>query len=279
MKIKLLETGYFKADGGAMFSVVPKSLWVRNYPDMENNLCPVASRSLLIEKEKRIIVVDCGIGTKHDEKYLSHHHLFGEDTLLKSLATNGIMPENVTDVILTHLHFDHCGGATYYDKTGRAVPTFPNANYWVTPEQWTNYLNPNIREADSYFPDNVLPIYELGRLKFITPTTSFFPEMSFFISNGHTVGLIVPIIQYKGKTLVFAGDMIPTAVNIPLKWLASYDIAPLISLAEKEPFMERAVNENYTLIFQHDYYRECATLERTVRGIKMKENFAFLERF
>lgn len=277
MNIHLLENQNFKADGGALFSVVPKIMWERKYPVIKENLCPVGNRSLLLQDDKRIMVVDCGIGTKHDERTMQFHGVFGAHTLKSSLAQHGLQLEDITDVLLTHLHFDHCGGATHYNDEGKAVPSFPNAKYWVTPEQWANYLNPNVREADSYFPENMMPIYERGMLHFVTPNTSFFSELSFEISNGHSIGLLVPIVKYKGKTLAFVGDMIPNTGNIPLKWLASYDIEPLKSLAEKEVFLQKAVAENYILIFQHDYYTECATLQEVNGRIKLKEKLKFEE--
>lgn len=279
MEIHLLETPNFKADGGALFSVVPKFLWERKYPTVQDNLCPVANRCLLIKNNDRIIIIDSGIGTKHDEKTLAFHGVFGESSLEKSLANHQISPKDVTDVILTHLHFDHCGGATFYNEEGEAIPTFPNANYWVTPEQWANYLNPNIREADSYYPENMQAIYKQGLLRFITKSTVFFPEISFEVSNGHSTGLLVPVIKYRNKTLVFTGDMIPNTGNIPLKWLASYDIEPLKSLAEKAPFLEKAAEEQYILTFQHDYYTECATVEKIGNRIKLKEKFKFRDIF
>lgn len=279
MEIHLLENQNFKADGGALFSVVPKFMWERKYPTVENNLCPVANRSLLIKHDERIIIVDCGIGNKLDNKAKKFHGIFGEHTLESSLAQHQLTPNDITDIILTHLHFDHCGGATHYNSEGNATPSFPNARYWVTPEQWANYLNPNVREADSYFPENMMPVYERGMLHFVTPKTSFFPELSFFTSNGHSIGLLVPIVKYKGKTIVFTGDMIPNTGNIPLKWLASYDIEPLKSLTEKALFLEQAVNEDYILIFQHDYYTECVTLEKVNGRIKLKEKLRFSELF
>lgn len=276
MKINLIETGFFMADGGAMFSVVPKLMWEKRYPTIENNLCPCALRSLLIQKENRTIIVDCGIGSKHDEKFLSFHHLFGEDSLENSLKKEGISPEKVTDVILTHLHFDHCGGATHYNKNGKATPSFPNATYWVSPEQWANYLNPNVREADSYFTDNMMPIYKEGMLQFITPETVLIPELSFFVANGHTPGLLIPIIEtHDGNIFAFTGDLIPNTANISLKWLASYDIAPLESLKEKDIFLKTALEKNYILLFQHDYYTECATLIKTSRGAKIDKTFEY----
>lgn len=277
MNIYLLENRNFKADGGALFSVVPKIMWQRKYPTIEENLCPVGNRSLLLKDNDRIMIVDCGIGTKHDARTMQFHGVFGQNSLESSLAKYGFCPEDITDVLLTHLHFDHCGGATHYHETGETVPSFPNAKYWVSPEQWANYLNPNIREADSYFPDNMLPIYERGMLHFVTSKTQFFPELSFEISNGHSIGLLVPVIKYKGKTLVFTGDMIPNTGNIPLKWLASYDIEPLKSLIEKEIFLKKAVAEDYILVFQHDYYTECATLQEVNGRIKLKEKLKFKE--
>ncbi len=275
MEIKLLETPNFKADGGALFSVVPKVMWERKYPTVQDNLCPVGNRCLLLRDEKRVLIVDTGIGTKYDQKSLDFHGVFGDYSLESSLQKHGLTPNDVTDVVLTHLHFDHCGGATYYNENGEAVPTFPNAKYWVTPEQWANYLNPNVREADSYFPENMMPIYERGMLHFVTPKTTFFPELSFEVSNGHSIGLLVPIIKHKGKTLAFTGDMIPNTGNIPLKWLASYDIEPLKSLVEKEVFLQKAVAEDYILVFQHDFYTECATLKEVKGRIKLAEKLEF----
>ncbi len=277
MDIQLLENQNFKADGGALFSVVPKIMWERKYPTLEGNLCPIANRSLLLRDAHRVMIVDCGIGTKHDEKTMQFHGVFGEDTLESSFAKHGITVEDVTDVLLTHLHFDHCGGATKYDENGKLVPSFPKAKYWVTPEQWANYLNPNVREADSYFPENMMPIYERGMLHFVTPKTVFFPELSFEVSNGHSIGLLVPVVKYSGKTFAFVGDMIPNTGNIPLKWLASYDIAPLKSLEEKDAFLKKAVKEDYILVFQHDFYTECATLQEVKGPIKLKEKLKFKE--
>ncbi len=277
MDIQLLENQNFKADGGALFSVVPKIMWERKYPTVEGNLCPIANRSLLLRGANRVMIVDCGIGTKHDAKTMQFHGVFGEDTLESSLAKHGLTAEDVTDVLLTHLHFDHCGGATRYDENGKLVPSFPNAKYWVTPEQWANYLNPNVREADSYFPENMMPIYERGMLHFVTPKTAFFPELSFEVSNGHSIGLLVPVVKYSGKIFAFVGDMIPNTGNIPLKWLASYDIAPLKSLEEKDTFLKKAVKENYILVFQHDFYTECATLQEVKGRIKLKEKLKFKE--
>ncbi|MBS9768218.1 MAG: MBL fold metallo-hydrolase [Flavobacteriaceae bacterium] len=275
MEIHLLETPNFKADGGALFSVVPKVMWERKYPTVQDNLCPVGNRCLLLRDAERIMLVDTGIGTKYDKRALEFHGVFGEFSLESSLAKIGLSPNDITDVLLTHLHFDHCGGATYYNENKEAVPTFRNAKYWVTPEQWANYLNPNVREADSYFPENMMPIFERGMLHFVTPKTLFFPELSFEISNGHSIGLLVPIVKYKGKTLAFTGDMIPNTGNIPLKWLASYDIEPLKSLAEKEIFLQKAVAEDYILVFQHDYYTECATLQEVKGRVKLGEKLEF----
>lgn len=277
MNIQLLETPNFKADGGALFSVVPKTMWQRKYPTIEGNLCPVSNRSLLVQDADKVLVVDCGIGTKYDKKTMQFHGVFGEDTLEKSLAKHGLSPEDVTDVLFTHLHFDHCGGATKFDENGDLVPTFPKAKYWVTPEQWANYLNPNVREADSYFSENVMPIFERGMLHFVTSQTQFFPEMTLEIFNGHTCGFVVPYVKYKGKTLVYTGDMLPNSGNIPLKWLASYDINPLASLREKEAFLQKAAAENYILLFQHDFYTECATLQSVNGRVKLGEKMTLAE--
>ncbi|PVX52012.1 glyoxylase-like metal-dependent hydrolase (beta-lactamase superfamily II) [Balneicella halophila] len=279
MEIHLLENKTFKADGGALFSVVPKFMWERKYPTITDNLCPVANRSLLIKTDERIYLFDCGIGSKLDEKAGKFHGISGENTLESSLAQHNLAPEDVTDVILTHLHFDHCGGVTKFNDQKEPIPTYPNARYWVSPEQWANYLNPNVREADSYFPENMMPIYERGMLHFVTPETSFFPELSFFVANGHTTGLLIPIVKYQGKAIAFTGDLIPNTGNIPLKWLASYDIEPLKSLEEKARFLEKAVEENYVLTFQHDYYTECATLQNVDGRIKLNKKLKFRELF
>ncbi|MFA8434111.1 MAG: MBL fold metallo-hydrolase [Marinifilaceae bacterium] len=274
MKIYSIETGNFKCDGGAMFSVVPKALWSKRYPCDENNLCNCAMRSLLVVDGDRVILIDNGSGDKQGEDFFRHQHLNGEATLDSSLQEIGYTFDDVTDVVFTHLHFDHCGGAVLRNKeTNTLELAFPNANYWVSRKQWENYLNPNVREKDSYFAENVMPIYEAGKLNFVETEGELFPGFAVKIFNGHTPGLMVPVIKYGDKSLVFLADFIPTTVNLPLKWLASYDLYPTEALKEKETFLEEAVVNNYLLFFQHDIFHECCSLKQTDRGVKLDKTF------
>lgn len=274
MKIYNIETGNFKCDGGAMFSVVPKLLWSRKYPSDEDNLCNCAMRSMLVIDGNRKVLIDNGTGDKQGEDYFKNHHLNGDASLLNSLSELGIDAQDITDVVFTHLHFDHCGGAVRKGATKDAYElVFPNATHWVSRAQWENFCQPNIREADAYFQENVLPIKEAGRLKIIEQEGELFPNFDLRFVNGHTPGLMVPVIKLKDKTIVFAGDFIPTAANVPVKWLASYDLNPSISLHEKELFLKEAVENKYILFFQHDLFNQCCSLKQTDRGVKVDELF------
>lgn len=278
MEIYNIETGNFKCDGGAMFSVVPKLLWSRKYPSDEDNLCNCAMRSLLVVDGERKILIDNGTGDKQDEEFFKHQHLNGDSTLLSSLLNIGFQPKDITDVIFTHLHFDHCGGAVKNNEKGDGFDlVFPNATHWVSKAQWENFNNPNIREADAYFQENIIPIKEAGKLKFVEKEGELFPNFEIRFVNGHTPGLMVSIIKNENNTLVFAGDFIPTAANVPVKWLASYDLNPTESLREKEVFLKEAVENNYILFFQHDIINECCSLVQTPKGIKVDKCFSLSE--
>ncbi len=280
MQIYSIETGVFKCDGGAMFGVVPKFMWSKKYPADENNLCDCALRSLLIIDGERRILVDNGIGDKLSESEKAHHSYVSDINLRSSLNKLGFDVEDITDVIFTHLHFDHCGGSTSYkNETKELELVFPKANYWVSKAQWNNYLNPNIREKDSYFPENMMPVFESGKLKFIEKDGELFPNVHIRIFNGHTTGLVTVLVKNENKTIVFAADFIPTMANINVKWISAYDLFPCVALEEKQAFLKEAVKENYTLFFQHDIQNECCSLVQTERGIKPENSFTLKSLF
>lgn len=273
MKVKVIETENFKVDGGAMFGVIPKTMWNEIYPADENNLCNLANRLLLIEIDNRKILIDTGIGDKHDEKFLSRIHVNGEGNLHKSLKIAGYTTDDITDVIFTHLHWDHCGGATYYDKNKELKLTFPNAQYWVSKDQWNWALNPNAREKAAFQNENFLPLYESGKLNFIEKNTMLFPNVEVRIYNGHTMGMISLILYGKNKTLALPADLIPTSAHVPLSWISSYDIQPMVLLKEKTEFLNEALDKNWILFFEHDINGECCELEKTPKGFKIKSLF------
>ena len=277
MDIYKIETGNFKLDGGAMFGVVPKTLWNKVYPADENNLCNLSMRCLLIETEKRKILIDTGIGNKQDEKFFSHYYLNGNASLELSLVYHGCTKEEITDVILTHLHFDHCGGAVFKDTEGNLQLTFPNAAYWVSRPQFEWAMKPNQREKASYFRENIEPIINSGKLHFIEKESMLTSKIQLRLYNGHTEGLMIPFIKYKEKTLVFMADLLPTAAHISASWLCGYDTRPLISIEERNSFLMEAVRNNYTLFFEHDLDRECCSLKQTEKGIKMDRSFTLSE--
>ncbi len=278
MKLFPINTGNLKLDGGAMFGVVPKVIWSKSYPCDENNLCNWAMRCLLIVDGNRKILIDCGIGNKQSEKFFSNYYLNGEDTLEKSLATYGYTVDDITDVILTHLHFDHAGGAVRWnaDKTGYEV-TFKNATYRTSRQQWEWATSPNNREKASFLKENILPISEQGRLELFEGDCELFPDVSVRIFNGHTNGQVIPFIKYKGKTIVYMADLLPSVAHIPLPWVMSYDTRPLITLEEKKPFMAEAAENGYILFFEHDIQNECCTVMETEKGVKLKEVFGLAE--
>lgn len=272
MKMQGFNIANFKIDGGAMFGVVPKMMWHKRYPADENNLIPLSLRSLVIETEGRVILIDDGIGDKQDEKFFSHVHLFGGDGLVEGLAKLGYTPSDITDVILTHLHYDHCGGTITLNAKGEPELTFPNAKVHVSREQWEWAINPNMREADSFLKENLLPIKELGALNLIAGEGWFMPGIELRFFGGHTKGQMVPIIHHpSGKTLVFAADLFPFSTHIHPVWNMSYDVEPLNTMIEKEAFVKEAFEKGYVIYFQHDYYNECATLISTPKGVRAGE--------
>jgi glyoxylase-like metal-dependent hydrolase (beta-lactamase superfamily II) len=265
--VRSLETGNLMLDGGAMFGVVPKSLWSKVYPADENNLCNLSMRSLLVVSGNRRILIDTGIGSKQDEKFFSHLHLNGHASLIESLANEGFQPGDITDVLITHLHFDHCGGVIA--SGGR--PQFPNARVWVGKAHWDLAMAPNIRERASFLEANMKPIEAEGKLNFIEQEGQLFPGISIRFYNGHTVGQVIPFIKYRQKTLVYVADLIPTTAHIPLAWVCGYDTQPLVSFREKEFFLKEALKKQYCLFFEHDIQGECCSLVMTEKGIRAGE--------
>ncbi|PWJ59355.1 glyoxylase-like metal-dependent hydrolase (beta-lactamase superfamily II) [Dyadobacter jejuensis] len=272
MKIHIIDTGFFKLDGGAMFGVVPKSLWNKQNPADEKNLCSWAMRCLLIEDDSQLILVDTGLGDKQDEKFFGYYDLHGDATLLSSIHKAGFSPEEITDVVLTHLHFDHVGGAISR-STGQQelVPTFPNATYWSNEAHWNWANDPNPREKASFLKENILPIEASGQLKFIYPHHTPFANIDFICVDGHTEQMMLPVINYKGQKIIYAADLIPSSYHISLPWLMSYDVRPLETMKEKKDLLSMALNDQAILIFEHDPVYEAAILEATNKGIRIKE--------
>lgn len=279
MNLHVINTGYFKLDGGAMFGVVPKSIWQKTNPADSNNMCSWAIRSLLIEDGKQLILIDNGMGDKQDAKFFSHYYLHGDDSLHKSLENVGFNVNDITDMFLTHLHFDHCGGGIKYTQDkGRLETVFKNARYWSNEAHWQWATNPNPREKASFLRENILPMEESGQLEFV-PADGDSPFSSFdiHIVNGHTEHQMLPKIKYKGKTIVFVADLLPSVGHIPLPYIMGYDTRPLLTLEEKAAFLEEAVNNEYILFLEHDPHNECCTLMRTDRGIRLDRVFKLSE--
>ena len=279
MKLYSINTGYFKLDGGAMFGVVPKSIWNKLNPSDENNLCNWAMRCLLIEDGNKLILVDNGLGNKQDAKFFSHYYLNGDDSLDKSLSNHGFSRNDITDVFLTHLHFDHCGGSV--EKQGdKLVPAFKNATYWSNEKHWKWATEPNEREKASFLKENILPIQESGQLKFVDTSSAVVPFMNNiqvrFVS-GHTEAMMLPQINYNGKTLVYMADLIPSLGHLPIPYVMAYDMYPLTTLQEKKSFLKEAIEKDYILFFEHDLQNECCSLQHTERGIRQKDLFKLSE--
>jgi glyoxylase-like metal-dependent hydrolase (beta-lactamase superfamily II) len=278
MKTDLFNIANFRVDGGAMFGVVPKVLWSRVYSSDENNLIVLTLRSLIIETGDHVILVDTGWGDKQDEKFFRHVHLHGGEGLISGLQKRGYKPQDITDVFLTHLHADHCGGAVKRNLNGAGFElTFPSATIHVSRTQWEWGVKNNLREADAFLEENILPLEQSGRLNLVDEECELFPGFFVKMCYGHTPGLIIPVIKYKGKTLIYTGDLIPTAAHIPLIWNMSYDIETLRTIDEKEKLLNEALEGNYILVFQHDENVECCTLEMTPKGIRAKDKFSFSE--
>jgi glyoxylase-like metal-dependent hydrolase (beta-lactamase superfamily II) len=274
LKLITINTGFFKLDGGAMFGVVPKSLWQKTNPPDEKNLCTWAMRCLLIEDGNKLILIDNGIGDKQDPKFMGHYYLHGEDTLLNSIGQAGFSVDDITDVFLTHLHFDHCGGGVRLEN-GKPVLTFKNATYWSNAEHWKWATDPNPRERASFLKENILPMKESGNLKFIEPNQpSPFTQFDIFYSSGHTEKMMLPMIKYKNRTVCFVADLLPSSSHIPLPYIMAYDTRPLLSMEEKDTFLKMAVDKNFILFFEHDPSIECATVTQSDRGIKLHESFS-----
>lgn len=285
MQLYTIETGNFKLDGGAMFGVVPKSLWNKINPADENNLCTWSMRCLLIQDGNRLILIDNGIGNKQDQKFFGHYYLHGDATLDGSLAQHGFHRHDITDVFLTHLHFDHCGGSIIREGD-KLVPAFRNATYWSNEKHWQWAVQPNDREKASFLRENILPIQESGQLQFIaTPTTTsdklgttaFTDNISIRFVNGHTESMMLPQIQYQDKTIVYMADLLPSAGHIPIPYVMAYDMFPLTTLNEKKSFLQEAVTNNYILYFEHDAQQECCNLQQTEKGIRVGDTFALKE--
>lgn len=281
MTLYPVETGNFKLDGGAMFGVVPKNIWSRTNPADSNNLIDIAARSLLIEDGERLILIDAGLGNKQSDKFFGYYNLWGDFTLDGSLKKLGFHRDDITDIFLTHLHFDHCGGCIQWnkDRTGYE-PAFKNARFWTNENHWKWATEPNAREKASFLKENLLPMKESGQLHFINRTDKNFlgqSELGFGIHfvDGHTDKQMLPQLNYKGKTIVFVADLIPTLGHIPLPYVMGYDTRPLLTLQEKELFLNKAVEENYYLLFEHDAHNQLCTLKRTEKGVRLNETFSF----
>lgn len=278
MQLYTIDTGYFKLDGGAMFGVVPKTMWNKLNPADENNLCTWAMRCLLVEDGDRLILIDTGIGDKQDAKFFSHYHLHGDSSLESSLGKHGFHRDDITDVFLTHLHFDHCGGAIIR-QGDQLLPAFKNATYWSHADHWNWAVHPNDREKASFLKDNILPIQESGQLKFIEEVKAnkngrldeslFTDNFSVRLVNGHTNSMMLPQINYKGRTIVYMADLLPSAAHLPIPYVMAYDMFPLTTLQEKKSFLAEAVENNYLLYFEHDPQIELVELVQTEKGVRV----------
>ncbi|WP_460893589.1 MBL fold metallo-hydrolase [Rufibacter soli] len=278
MTLYPINTGNFKLDGGAMFGVVPKSIWQRTNPADENNLCTWAMRCLLVEDGNRLVLIDNGIGDKQDAKFFSHYYLHGDDSLEKSLRSAGFDYSDITDVFLTHLHFDHCGGSVKNGQDGTLETVFPNARYWSNQDHWQWATVPNPREKASFIKENILPIQESGQLNFVpVGQETFSPGFDITYVDGHTDKMMVPRLQYKGRTVCFVADLLPSVGHLPLPYVMGYDTRPLITLQEKEIFLNRAAEEQWVLFFEHDAQHECCTVKMTEKGVRVDQTFRLSE--
>jgi glyoxylase-like metal-dependent hydrolase (beta-lactamase superfamily II) len=278
MKLHTIDTGFFKLDGGAMFGVVPKAIWNKTNPADDKNLCTWAMRCLLIEDGNRLILVDTGIGNKQDEKFFSHYYLHGDATLDTSLHAKGFSRDDITDVFLTHLHFDHVGGAVVRDGE-KLLPAFKNATYWSNEQHWDWATNPNDREKASFLKENILPIQQSGQLQFINATdhAKFTDSISIRFAYGHTDAMMLPLINYKGRQILYMADLLPSIGHVPIPYIMAYDMFPLKTLTERKAYWNEAVDNEYILYLEHDPINECCTLQRTEKGIRVKDVFKLAE--
>ncbi len=273
MKLSVINSGHFKLDGGAMFGVVPKSMWHPLYPADENNMCSWAMRCMLIEEGNRLILIDTGMGNKQNDKFFSHYFMHGDDNLDKSLRTAGYHRDEITDVFLTHLHFDHCGGVIEWNDDKSAYrPAFKNAQVWSNEAHWKWATEPNAREKASFLKENILPIQESGQLRF-AESDRFTDQIEIIRVNGHTESMMLPLVQIGDKKLLYMADLLASPVHVPVAWVMAYDTRPLLTLDEKAVILKRAADEEWVLFFEHDKSVECATLHHTEKGIRVKETF------
>jgi len=277
VKLHIINTGFFKLDGGAMFGVVPKSIWQKLNPADANNLCNWAMRCLLIEDGNQLILIDNGIGEKQDAKFFQYYYLNGEDSLIKSLHKLGFKQDDITDMFLSHLHFDHCGGGVKYEGE-KLEMVFKNAKYWSNADHWKWATQPNPREKASFLKENIQPMQESGHLNFVEINKpSPFSQFDIFYTSGHTDKMMVPKIKYKDKTICFVADLIPSVGHIPLPYVMGYDTRPLVTMEEKEVFLKAAAANNYILFFEHDPVNECCTVNETERGVRLDRTFGLSE--
>lgn len=274
MELYTVNTGFFKLDGGAMFGVVPKTLWSRTNPSDENNLCTWAMRCMLAVDGNRVVLIDNGIGDKQDAKFFSHYYLHGEDSLQKSLNGLGVHFTDITDMFLTHLHFDHCGGGIRYGSHGQYELSFPRATYWSNSDHWNWATKPNPREKASFLEENIIPMHDHGVVKFADlESHSIFEGFDFITADGHTDKQMLPKLSYKGHTVVFMADLLPSVGHIPLPYVMGYDTRPLLTLSEKQAFLEEAAREKYVLFLEHDPVNECCTVKMTEKGVRLDQTF------
>lgn len=273
MKLYVINTGFFKLDGGAMFGVVPKTIWQKSNAPDDNNMCTWAMRCLLIEDGNRLILIDNGIGDKQDAKFFSHYYLHGDDNLLKSIHQAGFSPDDITDMFLTHLHFDHCGGGVKYNGEKLEL-VFKNAKYWSNEDHWQWATKPNPREKASFIKENIMPMQESDHLQFVNEGALPF---DIFYASGHTDKMMIPKINYKGHTICYMADLLPSIGHIPLPYVMGYDTRPLLTLEEKERFLNEAADKKYILFLEHDAANECCTVQRTEKGIRLERAFSLNE--
>lgn len=280
MNIYPIETGNFKLDGGAMFGVVPKSIWQKTNPADDKNLIEMSMRCMLIEDGNRLILIDTGLGSKQSNKFYSYYSLYGDFSLDSSLAKQGFHRDDITDVFLTHLHFDHCGGAIQWnsDKT-LLQPAFKNAKFWSNDRHWEWATDPNPREKASFLKENINPIKESGQLNFIHSNPREQIGFDILFVDGHTEKQMLPILNYQGKTIVFMADLLPTVGHIPLPYVMGYDTRPLLTIQEKEQFLNQAANNEYYLFLEHDAIHELCTVHHTEKGVRLKETHKFIDIF